>query len=170
MQLFLQGEQGLETIVLDGPLALTGEGSLVPADEAEEPLAVLVPHRGSPKPRRTLLLSRHPGVLLNGLPALPAALLRRGDELRCNGCTWYFTEENPLAIVPFDPTSSPVGPKAACSRCHRPLQAGEPVIYCPVCELPYMAQTDKDPNCWGYAKCVGCGRDPHDGFAWQPDI
>ena len=105
---------------------------------------------------------------MNGYAPLPLSVLRRGDEIRIGGTSLFFTDEDPLQVVPFDP--SEVDPSVkTCTRCHRALQSGEPVVFCPVCGVPYMSQKDKDPNCWTFGPCIVCKRDPKVPFVWCPD-
>lgn len=171
MQLFVPGPQGYQAWPLDGPAALTrGPKPVVPLEAAGgEAVAWVLPHRDPGGLKRAALFTRDRGLLLvNGREPLPMAVLCRGDEIRLGRVSLFFTDEAPLRVVPFDPAPY-AGRKEACTRCHRPLVAGEPVVFCPVCDLPYMAQRDKEPNCWSYGPCSGCQRDPRAEFVWRPD-
>ena len=131
-------------------------------------VAWIVPWRGSRGVKRAVLFACDDDLLVSGRRPLPMVQLQRGDEIRIRGASVFYTDEDPLQVMPFDP-SQYEGQAPACARCHRPLQNGEPVIVCPVCGLPYMVQPDKNPNCWTFGQCVGCGRDPKRQFVWQPE-
>jgi hypothetical protein len=169
MQIFHRIEASLGATCLESRVAIRRDGSLATAADAQPADAVgwLVADRCPSLPRRAVLLAPDGDVLLNGRPPLPMNVLRRGDEIRVAKASLYFTDEDPLRVVAFDPDAFPMASRK-CSRCHRALTLGEPVVVCPCCGLLYMAQPDKSPNCWGFGPCIGCKREPAVDFVWQP--
>lgn len=178
MQVFIPSHEqarGFLTREIDQTLALWPGGVLYPVDGVASPDAGpafgwLVPWRGNGFRRGVALLARSGRLRVNGLPVLPVTALERGDEIRVDGMSLYFTDEAPLRVVPYDPASAtgPVG--GECTRCHGPIREGASVVHCPICGSIYMAQPDRAPNCWEFGPCLSCGRDPQLEFAWEPRI
>src|SRR4051812_45045688 len=173
MQLFVTDGSGHhEARVLEGALAIGIGPELIPIDasaisKAGQEIARLIPWQSADGRRGALLLARSCAVIVNGRAALPATVLRRGSEIRAGGMSCFFTDESPLRVVSFTPDKG--ANDAICTRCQGQIQAGDPVIYCPLCGVAYMAQPDKSPNCWDFGPCLVCGRDPQVAFVWEPD-
>jgi hypothetical protein len=173
MQIFvLDDSLWYQACVLDGEVAIDVEGSTFPvmaggsADQTRE-IARLVPWREPDGRRGAVLLSNSGRVVVDGRSALPLTVLWRGSEIRVGKASLFFSDEAPLEVVPFAP---PEGARPAeCTRCHGPIQPGDPVVHCPICAVVYMAQPDKSPNCWEFGPCLVCGRDPHLEFSWHPE-
>jgi hypothetical protein len=171
MQIFFPTATGYQAPLLVQPLAIDHHGTLAPAcnlEGDESAAAWLIPSSSQETILRAVLLAGNSKVGINSRIPLPLTVLTRGDEIQIGGISLFFTDEDPLRIVPYEPAPAS-GQAVSCSRCHRSLQPGEPVIFCPVCRLPYMAQADKNPNCWTFGPCLGCSRDPHVEFAWRPE-
>jgi hypothetical protein len=174
----LEKAKGLDTVVIDEILAIGPRGTLTPIDPGAThgtcaDLAWLVPLRDEGPSRRGVALLASPDhVRVNGLQAQPLMVLRRGDEIRVDGVSLFYTDEGPLRVVPFhvhgEAETSSASASPECTRCHGAIRAGDPVVYCPVCSAVYMAQADRSPNCWEFGPCLSCGRDPGAEFAWQP--
>lgn len=183
MQIFVTTAKGLEAVPVAQPLALGGDGKLMPlsGEDSVEELRAIREDRGAVRrslnaawlvPTNTAgqqecVLFAREGVFVNGARPLAVAVLRRGDVIGGDGWEVYFTDEAPLRVVGFVPGTGSAG---KCTRCHRPLEAGEPVVYCPTCGVPYMAQPDIEPNCWGFGPCIVCKRDPRPEFLWKPAV
>jgi hypothetical protein len=173
MQLFVPGRRGdFETRELDGPLAIAYGAEFIPVEadatcSAAHEIARLVPWHAADGRRGAILLARSSGAVINGCPALPVTVLRRGSEIRTGAMTCYFTDERPLRVVSLTVDQGMKEP--TCTRCQGPIRAGDPVVFCPLCGVVYMAQPDKSPNCWDFGPCLVCSRDPHVAFVWEPD-
>ncbi len=170
MQLFVETANTFKAVRISKPLLLTVEGSLRFIDTLaalDNGSALVLPDQGTGV-KRAALFSAGDLVRVNGKCAAPIVILERGDAIQVGrNRTMFFTDEDPLEILAFDPATAG-GVKAECSRCHGPVNPGDPVVLCPICGLPYMAQGDKDPNCWTFGPCLGCGRDPHVPYVWHP--
>ena len=172
MQLFVPDAQAYQARPLDGAVSIGQHGEVLPPAKSagvndDQELAWLVPWL-SPEGRKVAtLFVRTDGVRVNGREPLPVSVLGRSDEIRVNGVSLFYTDEAPLQIVPFEPVD---GQPTKCARCNGPIAPGTPVVHCPVCGLVYMAQPDKEPNCWTYGPCRGCGRDPRVEFVWRPSL
>jgi hypothetical protein len=173
MQLFLTGRCGdFETRELDGPLAIASGAEFIAVEPGAtsagaHEIARLVPWHAADGRRGAILLARSSGVVINGRPALPVTVLRRGSEIRAGATTCYFTDERPLRVVSLTLDHGMKEP--TCTRCQGPIHAGNPVVFCPLCGVVYMAQPDKSPNCWDFGPCLVCSRDPDVAFVWEPD-
>jgi hypothetical protein len=151
-----------DELVIDEGGAPFGPGAGDPDREA----ARIVRWRdGDGRPGGAALLADPSRVVLNGRRLWPLVVLRRGDEIRVGSAGLFFTDESPLRVVAYEPGA---GPAETCLRCHAPLRAGEPIVRCPGCGSPYMAQADRDPNCWTFGPCLACGREPRAEFSWRP--
>ncbi len=172
MQLFVPvGSDRYKAEILDSPLAIDDGGALIPirngaALDRFREIARLVPWRGPDGQRGAVLLARSSGVVVDGRAALPLTSLRRGTEVRVAGMSFFFTDEAPLRIMAF--TLETGVREAICTRCQGPIRSGDPVVYCPLCGVIYMAQPDKSPTCWAFGPCLVCGRDPQVEFVWHP--
>jgi hypothetical protein len=176
MRLFVpapQSPRGFAIREIDRPLAIAARGLLFPVEASRAPgsgpgVAWLVPWQGEAFRRGVVLLARPGRLRVNGRPVLPLTALERGDEIRVDGVSLFFTDEAPVRVVPYDPGVGSTRDSRECTRCHGPIQNGDPVVHCPVCLAVYMAQPDRSPNCWEFGPCLSCGRDPQLEFAWQP--
>jgi hypothetical protein len=176
MQLFVPDAghpRGFTTRTIDQPLAIAPRGLVVPVDAAEpaaadSQVAWLVPWRGEALRRGVMLLTRPGRVRINGYPALSMTVLRRGDEIRVDGVSLFFTDEAPLRVTAYEPEASSGPEPLECTRCHGPIQPGDPIISCPACGAVYMAQANRTPNCWEFGPCLSCGRDPGLALVWEP--
>ncbi len=171
MQIFVPGPSGFVARPFVRPLDLAEDGGIIAPDgvpgSPPARAARLVPFSIGPGKRSAALLTRWRGLRVNGSPPLPMAILRRGDEIRLAGVSLFFTDEEPLRVVAFEPASGPDAAAAECARCHGTIRPGDPIVRCPVCSLTFMAQPDKRPNCWTFGPCL-CGRDPAVEFVWRP--
>jgi hypothetical protein len=172
MQLFVPGSQEYQARPLDGAVSIGQHAEVLPLAESpgmdeERKVARLVPWHGPDGRTVAALLVRTGNVRVNGREPLPVTVLGRSDEIRVNGVSLFYTDEAPLRVVPFEPIE---GQPNKCARCNGPIPPGTPVVHCPVCGLVYMAQPDKEPNCWTYGPCRGCGRDPRAEFVWRPSL
>jgi hypothetical protein len=154
MQLFEPAEAGFEARPITSAAEIAGGARVIPVIESDGR-------------RFAALIVVGPDVRLNGDVPLPLTILQRGDEIRCGGVSVFYTNEAPLCVTPFERRDGETKPPE-CTRCHRPVQVGDPVVRCPVCGVLYMAQADKQPNCWTFGPCLVCGRDPHAQFVWRP--
>jgi hypothetical protein len=172
MQIFVPGVSDYKAQPLDQVMAIDATGQLVSQVPARSAVAAvvawLVPYRQPHGQKRAFLLGTSDQVLLNGAVPLAMTALRRGDEIRVAHRSFYYTDEDPLRVVPYDGLTGP-GVQTTCARCHRALLAGEPVVACPICGLLYMEQPDRDPSCFTFGPCLGCQRDPHVEFVWRPE-
>jgi hypothetical protein len=170
--------RGFEVRVIDRQLTIGSGRTLTPLDPSQGPRptsgqAWLVPWSAQESPGRgVVLLTRASSVQINGRPALPLTVLHRGDEIRIDGTSLFFSDEMPLKLVSFSPgrENGSIPDPVECTRCHGPINLGDPVVYCPACSALYMAQPNHSPNCWEFGPCVCCGRDPKLEFSWQPKL
>jgi hypothetical protein len=176
MQLFVPDSghpRGFTTRTIDRILTIEPRGALVPVDAVEpgdsrREVARLVPWRGEALRRGVALLSRPGQVWLNGRPAPPLTVLRRGDEIRTGGVSLFFTDEAPLRVIAYEPAAEKRLEARECTRCRGPIRPGDLIVSCPACDAVYMAQADRTPNCWEFGPCLSCGRDPGLTFVWEP--
>jgi len=176
MQIFVPDTEhtsGFATRDIDQILAIAPHGMLVPVDATEpntsDPeVAWLIPWRSEALRRGVVLLARSGRLRVNGRPALPLTALRRGDEIRVDGVSLFFTDEAPLRVILYEPAGGNGQETLECTRCHGPIRPGDRVVSCPACGAMYMAQADRTPNCWEFGPCLSCGRDPGLAFAWEP--
>jgi hypothetical protein len=168
--------RGFELHVIDRELKIGPGGNVTQLERGQSQgqasgEAWLVPWRAQESlGRGVLLLARLRSVRVNGRPALPVTVLRRGDEIRIDRVSLFFSDETSLQVVPFSPghENEPGAALVECTRCHGPIRPGEPVVFCPACGSVYMAQADRAPNCWEFGSCLCCGRDPKVAFSWLP--
>ncbi len=102
-------------------------------------------------------------VVVNGVPALPLRLLADKDEILIDGEIIFFSAESEAEVVPFPAP----GREVCCGRCKGKLQAGEPAVRCPRCNV-WHHQTRELP-CWTYGVMCSSGDRSTTGVNWQPE-
>lgn len=168
-------DAGLEiTRRADGTLCVDPTGTRPCDDGDAEHVATLLPHGADDARSAVLLLpslANHDAtLLLNGFPPLGVTELSDRAEISLGGHTLYFySKAETAAIEIFDGFED-----QECARCKRPLQKGDAIRCCILCDSPHHEGRTVDKQlpdllCASYdSTCARC-REPWEMTTPDPE-